>query len=244
MRKLYQVREGAWSLVGNGLSNQSFIEGPEGLIVIDTGDCREEMAAAMAEIRTRTDAPVVACIYTHFHYVGGTEVLLEASGNPDLPIWGHAGIEANLKRFGGEIGPRVSRGLVHQFGMAMPAQGPDGLVNVGLGNFYRNPDHAPFTRAYVTANNTFEAPTKARSQAWTSTSCPPHRMPPTPPPSGFPSWVAVNNLLWPALFNVFAIRGEEYRDPRILINGLDELLDLDATHLIAAHGLPMSGGAI
>ncbi|MEE2891119.1 MAG: MBL fold metallo-hydrolase, partial [Pseudomonadota bacterium] len=67
VRKLYQVREGAWSLVGNGLSNQSFIEGPEGLIVIDTGDCREEMAAAMAEIRTRTDAPVVACIYTHFH---------------------------------------------------------------------------------------------------------------------------------------------------------------------------------
>ena len=24
--------------------------------------------------------------------------------------------------------------------------------------------------------------------------------------------LAVNNLLWPALFNVFAIRGEEYRD--------------------------------
>ncbi|MCH2099133.1 MAG: alkyl/aryl-sulfatase, partial [Pseudomonadales bacterium] len=244
VRKLYQVREGAWSLVGNGLSNQSFIEGPEGLIVIDTGDCREEMAAAMAEIRTRTDAPVVACIYTHFHYVGGTEVLLEASGNPDLPIWGHAGIEANLKRFGGEVGPRVSRGLVHQFGMAMPAQGPDGLVNVGLGNFYRNPDHAPFTRAYVTANNTFEAPTKARIAGLDV-----HFLPaPSDATDSATVWfpelgIAVNNLLWPALFNVFAIRGEEYRDPRILINGLDELLDLDATHLIAAHGPPMSGGA-
>ena len=244
VRKLYQVREGAWSLVGNGLSNQSFIEGPEGLIVIDTGDCREEMAAAMAEIRTRTDAPVVACIYTHFHYVGGTEVLLEASGNPDLPIWGHAGIEANLKRFGGEIGPRVSRGLVHQFGMAMPAQGPDGLVNVGLGNFYRNPDHAPFTRAYVPANNTFEAATKARIAGLDV-----HFLPaPSDATDSATVWfpelgIAVNNLLWPALFNVFAIRGEEYRDPRILINGLDELLGLDAKHLIAAHGPPMAGGA-
>ena len=36
-RKLYEVRPGVWSQVGNGLSNQNFIEGPEGLIVIDTG---------------------------------------------------------------------------------------------------------------------------------------------------------------------------------------------------------------
>ena len=35
--------------------------------------------------------------------------------------------------------------------------------------------------------------------------------------------LAVNNLLWPALFNVFAIRGEEYRDPRILLRGLEHL---------------------
>jgi hypothetical protein len=31
--------------------------------------------------------------------------------------------------------------------------------------------------------------------------------------------VAINNLAWPALFNVFPIRGEEYRDPRVLLTG-------------------------
>ncbi len=39
VEKLYKVGDKAWSLVGNGLSNQSFVEGPVGLIVIDTGEC-------------------------------------------------------------------------------------------------------------------------------------------------------------------------------------------------------------
>jgi len=30
-KKLYKVGDNAWSLIGNGLSNQSFVEGPEGL---------------------------------------------------------------------------------------------------------------------------------------------------------------------------------------------------------------------
>ena len=43
VRELYQVRDKVWCMVGNGLSNQSFVEGPEGLICIDTGECIEEM---------------------------------------------------------------------------------------------------------------------------------------------------------------------------------------------------------
>ena len=48
-KRLYQVGEKAYCFVGNGLSNQSFIEGPEGLIVIDTGESVEEMEAALKQ---------------------------------------------------------------------------------------------------------------------------------------------------------------------------------------------------
>ena len=58
--------------------------------------------------------------------------------NKNLPIWGHKGIQANLDRFGGEVAPRVSRGLAHQFATSMPQEGPDGIVNLGLGNFFIN----------------------------------------------------------------------------------------------------------
>ncbi len=242
VEKLYRVGDKAWSLVGNGLSNQSFIEGPEGLIVIDTGECNEEMTAALAAVRKETSAPIAACIYTHFHYVGGTQALL--AHNSDLPIWGHAGIAANLERFGGEIAPRVTRGLVHQFAITMPEEGPDGVVNVGLGNFFRNPSHAPFTNGYIPAQYTFDTPAKATIAGLAVEFYPA----PSDASDSVTIWfpelrLAVNNLLWPALFNVFAIRGEEYRDPRILLRGLDQLNGLGADHLIGAHGPPMSGAA-
>lgn len=242
VKKLYQVGGKAWSMVGNGLSNQSFVEGPEGIIVIDTGESNEEMAEALKALRKETSAPLAACLYTHFHYVGGTETLLRENG--DLPIWGHAGIQANLDRFGGEIAPRVTRGLVHQFAIGMPEEGPDGLVNVGLGNFFRNPDHAPFTNGYVPAVHTFDTPTKAKIAGLAVEFYPA----PSDATDSVTIWfpqlqLAVNNLLWPALFNVFAIRGEEYRDPRILLRGLDELAALDAEHLIGAHGPPLSNQA-
>jgi len=241
-RKLYEVGDRAWCMVGNGLSNQSFVEGPEGLIVIDTGESVEEMESALAEVRQFTQAPIAACIYSHFHYVAGTTALL--SENPDLPVWGHSGIEANLRRFGGEVGPRSARGLVHQFALGLPDEGPDGLVNVGLGLFFRNPDHAPFTRGYVPPQHTFDTPTNVSIAGLEV------EMHPAPSDSTdsitiwFPERsIAVNNLLWPALFNVFAIRGEEYRDPRILLNGLDQLGSLNAEHLMGTHGPPISGRA-
>ena len=53
--------------------------------------------------------------------------------------------------------------------------------------------------------------------------------------------LCINNLLWLALFNVFAIRGEEYRDPRVLLKGLDHLQSLGANYLLGAHGPPISG---
>ena len=239
-RKLYKVGKKAWSLIGNGLSNQSFVEGPDGLICIDTGESNQEMAAALTEIRKETQAEIAACIYTHFHYVGGTQTLIEQ--NKNLPIWGHKGIQANLDRFGGEVAPRVSRGLAHQFATSMPQEGPDGIVNLGLGNFFRNPDHAPFTNGYIPPKNTFDKPTKAKIAGLKVEFFPA----PSDATDSITIWfpdlkLAINNLLWPVLFNVFAIRGEEYRDPRIMIRGLEQLASLEPENLIGAHGPPFSG---
>ncbi len=41
---------------------------------------------------------------------------------------------------------------------------------------------------------------------------------------------------------MFAIRGEESRDPRVLLAGFDHLIGLGATHLVGTHGPPISGG--
>ncbi len=241
-RRLYSVRDGVWCLVGNGLSNQTFVEGPEGLIVIDTGECVEEMASALSEVRAVTDAPIAAVIYTHFHYVAGTKALSVEVDVDTLRIWGHEGIVGNRRRTSSEVSAAFGRGLVHQFGIMLPDQGPDALVNVGLGTSFRNGSHAPFTPGFVEPTHTFDGSAEATIAGL--------RVEMTHAPSDaddsitiwFPDLdLCVNNLVWPALFNVFAIRGEEYRDPRILLAGLDHLRSLEPEHCVGAHGPPLSG---
>lgn len=242
--KMYTLGDQAWCVVGNGLSNQTFVEGPDGIIAIDTGDCVEEMAAAIAQLRTVTQRPIVACVYTHFHYVDGTTAILDETGMAvdDLPVWGHERIAANRRRFGGEVAGRSRRGLVHQFGLVLPQEGPDALLHVGLGRFFSNPAHRPSTRGHVPVSTAIgdhlETTIAGLSVEFTHA--------PSDSDDSLTVWfpdlgLCVNNIVWPVLFNVFAIRGEEYRDPRGLLEGLDHVASLGADYLAGTHGAPISG---
>jgi alkyl sulfatase BDS1-like metallo-beta-lactamase superfamily hydrolase len=137
-----------------------------------------------------------------------------------------------------------ARGLVEQFGITLPTEGPDALLHVGLGLFYRNPAHAPFTTGFVPPTITFGPATTLTIGGM--------RVDITPAPSDaddsvtlwFPELATcVHNIVWPTLFNIFAIRGDEYRDPRVLLTGIDHVRALGAEHLVATHGPPMSGAA-
>ena len=242
-RDFYEVRPGTWCFVGNGLSNQTFIDAPEGIIAFDTGESVQEMALALKELRTRTTRQIAAVVYTHFHYVEGTQAVLD-EGNyvKPLPIYGHRRISENKARTSGEIAPAYGRGLVEQFAMVLPADGPDGLVNVGLGLFYRNPAHAPGTSGFLPVTHPLP------DEGAITIAGEPVLVRHSPSDSDdsinffFPNTqVCVHNTVWPVLFNVFAIRGEEYRDPRVLIPGIDNILAWGPEHLVATHGPPLSG---
>lgn len=241
-RNFYQVGEKVWCLVGNGLSNQTFIDAPEGIIAIDTGESNEEMLDAMAELRKQTTRPIVAVLYTHFHYVAGTQAVLDAFLDQKIKIYGHEKIAYNRVRTATEIAPAYSRGLVEQFAITLPAEGKDGNVNVGLGRFYRNPEHKTQTNGFIAPTETFNGACTIKVAGLEIDVMPA----PSDADDSVTYWFkslgcAVNNLVWPVLFNIFAIRGEEYREPRILLTGIDHLLSLSAKHLVGAHGMPISG---
>ena len=241
-RSFSEVCPSVWCFVGNGLSNQTFIDAPDGVIAIDTGESIEEMNEAISELRKVSKRPIVAVMYTHFHYVDGTKAIVAENNGKQVPIWGHEKIAENRRRTASEIAPAYGRGLVEQFAMQLPEDGEDGRVNVGLGNFYRNPLHAPFTPGFIEPTHTFGAAAKITVAGLDIEVT--HA--PSDADDSVTYWipslgVAVNNLVWPVLFNVFAIRGEEYRDPRILLKGIDHLLSLNAAHLVGAHGPHISG---
>ena len=244
VRNFYEVSDRIWCLVGNGLSNQTFIDAPDGIIAIDTGESNEEMRAAISELRQHTKKPIVAVLYTHFHYVAGTQAVLDESPETKVEIYGHSKIAYNRVRIATEIAPSYSRGLVEQFAITLPPDGPDGNVNVGLGRFYRNPEHKTQTNGFVEPIHTFDSPCTIRVAGLDIGVMPA----PSDADDSVTYWFeslgcAVNNLVWPVLFNIFAIRGEEYRDPRIMLTGLDHLLSLKPGHLVGAHGMPISGKA-
>ena len=243
-RRFESPREGVWSLIGNGLSNQTFVKAPEGIIAIDTGECIEEMRSALAELRKIDQAPIIGVLYTHFHYVDGTRAIVDEGINAaPLPVYGHERISKNKARASSEVGPAYSRGLVEQFAIALPTDGPDGAVSVGLGFWYRNPDHAPYTTGHVPVNHPLSDGAGSFTLGgllveWAHA------------PSDaddsinfyFPTLgLCVQNTVWPALFNVYAIRGEEYRDPRLLLAGYDRILTWMPEHLVGAHGPAISG---
>jgi len=241
-RKFYTISPGVWCLVGNGLSNQTFVDAPDGIIAIDTGESIEEMRAAIKELRAVTTRPIVAVLYTHFHYVGGTQAVFEEDPTASIPIWGHEKIAFNRLRTTSEISPAYGRGLVEQFAVTLPVDGADGVVNVGLGQFYRDPAHAPHTYGFIAPENTFNSACNIRVAGLD--------IQVTPAPSDADDSVTfwfdsiklcINNLVWPVLFNIFAIRGEEYRDPQVMLRGLDHLLGLHAENLAGVHGPPISG---
>ena len=242
-RNFYTVRPGVWNFVGNGLSNQSFIDAPDGIIAIDTGESIEEMAEALRELRAHTSRPIAAVIYTHFHYIEGTKAILDEGNHvTPLPVYGHPKIAHNRVRTTTEIAPAYVRGLVEQFAIFMPLEGPDANVNIGLGFHFRNPTHAPFTPGHLPCTRTFLdgerlsvagldiSVTFAPSDADDSVTL------------SIPSLdLVVHNVIWPTLFNVFAIRGEEYRDPQVLLGAVDHILGLSPTYLVGTHGPPLTG---
>jgi alkyl sulfatase BDS1-like metallo-beta-lactamase superfamily hydrolase len=238
---IHTVRPGVWVVTANGLSNQVFIDAPDGIVAIDTGECVEEMRAAIAHLRTVSNRQFAAVAYTHFHYVGGTTAVFDAAGH-SLPVYAHERVAANRARTSSEVSAAYNRGLVEQFGIALPADGPDGLINVGLGLSFKNPNHAPNTPGWVTPTHTFGS---SATLNMAGLRCEVRHAPSDADDSvtyWFPDLgVAVHNALWPVLFNVFAIRGEEYRDPRVLLASLDHLISLDAEHLVPTHGPVMSG---
>jgi alkyl sulfatase BDS1-like metallo-beta-lactamase superfamily hydrolase len=238
-----EVRKGVWNLVGNGLSNQTFIEAPEGVIAIDSGESIEEMREALRRLREMTTAPIAAVIYTHFHYVEGTKAILEEGNHiSPLPIYGHEKIAFNKSRTLGEISPAYARGLVEQFAIVMPTEGPDATVNVGLGFFYKNPAHAPFTPGHIPVTHVL-GEKGSLSIAGLAVQ---YQYSPSDSDDSinflFPEiGTCIHNSVWPVLFNVFAIRGEEYRDPRVLIPGIDNIIKWAPEFLVATHGPALTG---
>ncbi len=120
---------------GYEYSNFSFIEGDDGIIVIDTGWFPDASARALAKLRETTKKPVVAIIYTHVHHdhYGGANAFVKENPGQAMPqIYGPEGWKEMIEYTGSVLFPMIQTRAYSQFGMILP-RGVNGTVGAGIG---------------------------------------------------------------------------------------------------------------
>jgi len=134
--KIIKVTDQVYSAVGYGLANSIMVIGDDGIIIVDAMMSNESAEEVMNEFRKISTLPVKAVVYTHSHpdHINGAGIF-EKYSDGDLEIFAHSTLLDNYYRESGELGPlTVNRGLFY-YGALLPTEGPDRIVNVGIGPF-------------------------------------------------------------------------------------------------------------
>lgn len=131
---LFEVTEGIYQVRNLDLSNMTFVEGREGIIVIDPLLSAETAAAGLALYRAhRGDRPVKGLIYTHSHadHFGGARGVVP-EGHPDIPILAPEGFLEHAVSENVYAGNAMNRRAIFMYG-AVLNKAPDGQIGAGLG---------------------------------------------------------------------------------------------------------------
>ncbi len=237
---VHKPREGVWTITGYSISNYTFIEGENGLIVFDVGNNVGMGRAALKIIREHTDKPISAIIYSHHHYTGGAGVFAEGSATGEVPVYGHPDVDRNLVSSAGAIGPMQARRGGIQLGFYLPHEGPDAAFGLAEPTF-DDPElaavaHLPVTHPMSDGEETVIDGLRAvfyHAVSDTRDSVIVH----------FPDLdLALHNTaVAPLAFSLYTLRGDFYRDPADMIASIDKLRELDAEIVIGCHGEPLIG---
>ena len=133
---LFEVSEQVFQVRGFSLANVTFVEGEQGVIVIDPLQFTEHARAALALYRRhRGERPVSAVIYTHSHrdHYGGVRGVYGAEeARRGVPVIGPAGFTEESFSESILAGVPMRRRAMFQFGWSL-APGPMSHVDSGLG---------------------------------------------------------------------------------------------------------------
>ena len=244
---LFEVVPGIYQVRGLDLSNVTFVEGDEGVVVIDTLLSIETGAAALALYRKhRGDRPVKAVVVTHSHadHFGGIRgfVSAEEVASGAVRVFAPEGFVQHAVAENVYAGVAMSRRAGYMYGAAL-ARGPRGQVGAGLG------------QTVSTGTVSLLAPTDVVTTTGHEETVDGVRMlfqmaPDTEAPSEFLIYLPDHRALCSAedathvLHNLLTLRGAVVRDPHGWAGYLTETVDLfgdEVEVVFASHHWPTWG---
>lgn len=236
-----ELADGVFRIAGWGIGHVIAVKGPEGWIIIDSGDNVKQATEqrAMLEKTVGHKIKVAAVMYTHSHYVWGATVWVEEG----TKVYGHEDLVKNLMADSGisPLSGNVKTRAVIQFGILHPKQGPDAFPNkYGFGR-----DKLTGEKGFVPPMITFKdgqiethmvgglkvevLPNKTDVLDSVAYYFPQKKM------------LTPNGMISDAIFNLYTLRGDIYRDPMRLVKAADLALSRDIELLVDIHGKPHVG---
>ena len=246
-RAVIEVTDNVYTAVGYGVSTLTMIVGSGGVIFVDAGSEPSDTAAALAELRKISAAPIVALIYTHGHndHTNGSAAL--AAEGPIPEVWAGPSFLVEDRAF--ETSGITFAGLrgVRQSGFRLP---PAKRINNGIAPaVYPSRPTAGFgfnSGQPVVPNRFVGSEPERLVVAGVELELVAN---PGETDDQLYVWLPQQQVIfagdnfyksWP---NLYAIRGTPYRDVQAWANSVDRLLQKSPEHLVGGHTRPVLGRA-
>ena len=238
--KTHKLGSRIHSITGYGLPNYTFIEGETGLILVDTGMNAGSGLELLKMKEAFSDKPIVAIIYSHHHYTGGTRPIVERYSDLDIPIYGHPDVDQNLLSAFSYMAPAALGRGAKQLGQYLPKEGPDAAFGIDEPHFDKPAlnahAHMPVSHPVADGENIVIDGLQFifyHAVADTRDSLIIH----------IPELDAVvhNTAVMGFLFPMYTLRGDFYRSTPEVLESIGKLRALNSEYLIGCHGFPVSG---
>ncbi|ATF13305.1 alkyl/aryl-sulfatase [Brevibacillus brevis X23] len=243
---LFKVVEGVYQIRGQSIVTTFFIEGKEGVIVVDTLAGVESMQAAMElYYQHRPKKPVTAIIISQSHgdHFAGIEAALQYAKNPEIPIIAPQHFTKEALSENVLLGTIMARRAGFQFGKNLPVNAT-GTVSVGIGPVTNS---GKFSFALPTVDIVNETQTMEIDGMTFEFLLTPH----TEAPAEMHFYIRDYKALFvsenanKSMHQIYTVRGAKTRDALLWANALDKTIDLfeaeEVDALLMIHAWPVWG---
>ena len=226
--------------LGGWAVNSILVEGLDGLIVYDVGVTREHGELIRDEIRKISDKPVTAIIYSHHHgdHIRGTDAIVSREdvedGRTKIYAWHNFAREHEDESR--VVGPVMGLRAVYMFGSRLGAeenvyQGCCGDKFIGGTNGHIPPNHflSEKTQLVLAGVPMIVFPTGGEAASEIGLYLPDMKI------------GVIADEVYPALANLYTIRGAKFRDARRWADASRKMLEYDMEWLLGTHMEPIQG---
>jgi alkyl sulfatase BDS1-like metallo-beta-lactamase superfamily hydrolase len=238
--RLVKMGERVHMAFGYDYANYGFIEGDDGIIVVDAGWHMNQTRAAWEDYRKISDKPVKAVIYTHVHgdHVGGIRVIVPESDQRLVPVYAHSSWKDYIGRATSPLAGLVVQRSASQMGMYLP-EGLEGSVGSSVGAMPRLAGGVSFIEPTDTFDEELDLEISGVRIKLIHA--------PGDTSDGIIVWLPDDKVMFAAdspvgVFPaVITARHEPSRDPYAMVETLNLISQFPTEYLIPGHGRPVMG---